>query len=335
MYNDTSVVLPITYPEITSYPAIANLFAMMNFSDSENNWKYSRYIQIANKDFELTDPICGTFSDDMEILNCPFFKMQLATKEMVLSQYASFSLFVIECIKSKKYVLANVDYYYLSCSDKFHKKHFRHELFIFGYNEEKSIFYVADFFVHSKYSFQILPFSEVDLSFQNFDKNKEIFCPMEICTYSKIPNVKCNFDISFVRDQLEDYLYSCNNHASIRFPHFPKATYGLSYYITFLEHLKPNIIDIREAYILVDHKQMMLLRLEYLKDFFATSLFDTLIEECRFLYQKNKILLNLLLKYRINRKYELLQKIIDLCKNIKELDENFTINFLKIIKKFC
>lgn len=323
------IILPYAKPQITSYPAIAYLLSIIENDVNTHEWIYSHYIQIVNKDFEESDPIRGTFTDDIAANKCPFIKMQYLKKEEMLNIYGTFKKFATCEIENGKYIVINCDHYYIPCSAYYKKAHVRHELFIYGVDIEKEIFYVADFFKNSKYSFEEVPCNNVEEAFIGFEKIKKEFDNFEIIMDQKLSNTYF-LDIQKIRNDLVEYIDSSS--CSKRFGRNVVAAYGISYYKAMKKHCVANIMDIREAYVLYDHKRIMVNRLKYLKQIYKTNLFDGIINEFLILGQKLYLLMMLYLKYSLINDHEILLKIKFLIDIIEDKDFQATYKLIENLR---
>lgn len=83
--------------------------------------------------------------------SCPWISYQRLHRTFVNNKWDSFTGFLIESIKQGYYVLAWFDHYYVPKHSFFQKIHKLHDCFVYGYDIEKEVFYIANFLTDNKY----------------------------------------------------------------------------------------------------------------------------------------------------------------------------------------
>lgn len=81
--------------------------------------------------------------------------------------------------------------YYISAYDNYMKRHMLHIILIYGYDFDKQIFYVADFFKNSKYAFSTCSFQNIGEGYSTniksyLTKAKTGYYPYKYTSFKKL-----------------------------------------------------------------------------------------------------------------------------------------------------
>lgn len=252
--------------------------------------------------------------------SCPFISW--LRNNQTTAHFIHFTEYIEYQIKQGYYLDACLDNFYLSCSEKFNKLHFIHQTFIYGFDSDERQIYISDFYDNGKYARKEVSYDEINKSIENIDYFINLYKYVAFDYKINLKLLKLSIeDYINCRDSLKKFEFSCAAYNK-------DILYGLDFYNYLIDTFgQEDYIDKRPFHLLYDHKIMMKLRLEYLE---KINVFD-LEKICR-LKTKNEALINesknlriLVLKYKIKRNDNLLQKIKDRLKSLKESDcELFT-----------
>ncbi len=331
---DVEKILPMKYPFITSYPYKANLLSvLLNYKDTIP-WLLSQYIQ-------LEFPQSYNFPRlDMFSLNnwktCPWIYYQRIGRNIINSKWDSFTDFIIECISREiyVYVFLNMDAFgYVS----------KHDKFIYGYNTEEQVFFVADFYLHTgfSYAYDKISFSEMEKAYQSTLDEDDWLSGIELINYRTIKNdffrksrINYEFDIKTIKMSLEEYLNSINSSIVIRNSNeqFKKNfVFGMDIYKQLEKYMneasKNKHIDIRPFHVLYDHKKYMLYLVYYLYNNHYISNVEKIYSSYYKMTQDALKLRNLIIKYDIKPSENILKIAYDLL-NIICSEEKKTVTSL-------
>ena len=137
-------ILPTSYPMITSWQWHATLFSIIGDDEKAKNWIFSNYIQLRCYNIEeiftgdemlLADMMPGSSS----LKECPYLLFSLMTKEQVESYCGDILTFIKKTINLGGYIYGVFDEAKILCDSGADYK-FPHELFIYGYDDEKQEF---------------------------------------------------------------------------------------------------------------------------------------------------------------------------------------------------
>jgi len=314
-----SKMLPVTYPMITSWQWHATLFSILSDDENAKKWIFSNYIQL--RCYNIEEIFTGDdmlFADIMpgssSLMECPYLKTSLMTKQQIESYCGNIIDFIIKTIDLDGYIygvfdeakiLANVDVDYK----------FPHELFIYGYDIDKEVFYVGDFTFEDKYSYNTVSFEDIrrgydvitapdDHMFKDDYKGTRglyvIFKNTDVMYY--------DVDTTLIRDTLREYLNSTDtkNHFRMMRNRFSDTTFGVEVYDRVLERINKQLsmeepdYDIRALHIMYDHKAIMYERLKYLMANGYLNYDEELLDSYGVVVRNVLTARNLLIKISIN-----------------------------------
>lgn len=324
-----NVILPIKYPIITSYTSDADILAILNSYPSTEEWIFNNYINLwGERPIDNDDELVLRFGSWHIRKACPYFKINTYNKSFFTSNIVEL---IISEINSGHYLYIQYDQYYISSSIQFKRQHFSHEMLIYGYDNKMKVFYIADFFENSKYTFVAEPFDCVESAISSALKWKEFSCDeIEFC------HIKYKFSNYFLYNSLNNFLNSENNIAENERVMIADAeakriqegqyTFGIKNYnllkFTLSRILNDKITfnDIRPLYVLFDHKVMMCERLKYLAKIGVIDFNDPVIDKYTNIMKVCKNNYNLFIKFRITNDYKLIDKILNNINTIEPLE---------------
>lgn len=215
-----------------------------------------------------------------------------------------------------------------------------HRTFIYGFDENKRILYVADHYNHRKYALAELGFDEFlkAYEFTYWDNNgdnliqsdKLLIRETQMITIAKQRPFKYEFNLEWFKMQLKDYLdatYTLHCVAAIAEAEGVKRYFGISSYNLALDHLDELIKNEKECSkdwktftLICDHKKLLKMRMEFFRDRDICSINDEEIEKYDMLYSSSEIALNLFLKYRVSGNIKPLKKMQDILMEMKKAE---------------
>lgn len=338
-----NVILQIKYPIITSYTSDAHMLAILNNYPSTNEWVFNQYINLWGE-----EPVCNNNSLVLRFNSwlirrvCPYFNINTLYTNNFNSDIIEF---IISEIDSSYYLYILYDQYYIPNSEAYMKRHFEHEMLIYGYDTKEKIFYIADFYKNSKYTFTVAPFDCVENAIKGTLKSEQFSCDeIEFC------NTNYKFSNYLLYNSLNNFLYSKNTvaenenvileNAELEEIQKGRYTFGIKNYSLLIQslskllHEKIDFYDIRPLYVIFDHKVMMCERLKYLANMGIIDFNDSIIDKYLNIKKICVTNCNLFIKFSLTKDYNLINKIINNI-NILESLETEAITYLieKVSKK--
>lgn len=325
----TKMQLPVEYPIITSYPAYACFLSILANYSKTDDWIFDKFINLwSHIDTNGDTPF--RFGSWDYVKNCPFITFTKIKSDLLLSINNDIRHFIKSSIKNEYYVYMSYDKYYIKNTYAYNKYHSEHQMFIYGYDDEKQEYYIGEFFSGKKFDFYTISYTELEKA---IDSDREIN-PTSFVELYKYKDIDYDFDMELLRKNLMDYLYSdfsALSYENKNLQHIESQaikkdniTFGVSYYDKLIELLEINLkqkidyYDVRPFHTLYDHKSLMVKRIEYL---FKNKM---LIEDKELLNQFKEIedkvfeLRNKFLKISISKKVKSLSEIIDSLNIVKD-----------------
>ena len=333
------IILRIRYPLITTYPIFANPLSILQSEQYTYNYIYSSFIQV----------ICckknGAISFyDFNYRHCPFLNVQRFSKDIV-KEHSNY-------IESIKYFLNKKLYVYLLINPKYIRNYHweidrRHDLFIFGYDDEGQLFHIADNFT-GKYEQRTCSYQELENAIENLPHDREGYLGFNGC----IELLSLNKDMKYIepffeknvlriKDSFGNYVkgYGAWNDSSPEMRVEPygynKFQYGIDCYqflITNLLEKGISNIHFPSYFLIFDHKKHMQRIISYLEEtgFLANGkLYKEKVED---LVKISNINVNLVIKDRIAYSKKTEEKIIENYKKMESIERVMIENMLKDIQ---
>lgn len=331
--------LKVAFPMATAFPHQATLLSILQAYDECKDWIFSNYIQIFSaKKFNEGPGVIAKFDffynlyadyRYFELRTNPWLQYYKMPLYMVL-QYDSICKFLIERINNDEYAWLPISRSYIK---KYGSSGF-HVQFIYGYDTEEQIFYCGDNYI-GKYSFEKIPFSEIEAAVRNVTDQADSDLGTEGVTFLKyyyLPKwnekfSRYTFNKAKVINDIKEYLlfddygmgYRCNDFYS----------FGVECYDAMLDYWKykynsfnqDRYIDLRAISSFVDHKNIMVKRIEYMTEKNILHEND-FIQKFREIYNDMLEVRAILIKANVMQSFPsgMLKKVTDLfckCKDIE------------------
>ncbi|MBB6024304.1 hypothetical protein HNR77_005412 [Paenibacillus sp. JGP012] len=221
----STTVLPIGKPIIAPWSYNGHIFSILSAGKQD-------YLPWLNSNFLTLELTQGMTRDDKVILfkyiSCPFISDQKINRKSIKHWHSDTVKFFKECINLNYYIYLFVDQFYVSCYHNYKKEHIPHDPMIFGYDDSKRVFFMADFMVakdnFTRYQTTEVPYDEIEQAYLNlpseWDHNNGI------TLFQYCDDVEEAFNKELVKVELNDYL---NSRFSFEFYHsIMHSTYGKS-----------------------------------------------------------------------------------------------------------
>ncbi|OPX45891.1 hypothetical protein CLHUN_03640 [Ruminiclostridium hungatei] len=342
-------ILPVVYPPINGYPHKGALFSMLMAREECKPWVFSNFIQIyALKDLYNRGMRTGTIdffynlygdwtyfhlkaNPWIRINSMPFEFFKLIKSDIVD--------FIKTCINRNLYLFFDIDMYYIPAYKLiFNKNHLLHEIFIYGYDDDKNVFYMGDN-TTGKYNHDQVTYEQITASTNALleiygDNNEDTvlhnYREKSIYMMSIGKNVERNgqdpffskdvFEINIKKiiNDLKEYLLLDNYAEGYKYSNY--YVYGIDCYNELLKFVRYAMetnqwVDRRAFYSFIEHKKLMLLRMEFINGNYDLN---RLIERYSNLVNGFNILMVLILKANNIKANDLWERIIVKLKEYKE-----------------
>ena len=343
------ITLPVVYPTITTFPPYADALAIMESYEECLDWVFSHYIQVAA--VEVLDgakdnirsimPCFFVDFDNRRIINTiadsiflnreinPFLNIFEIPNTMIEQMGVSYVSFIRTAISQSMYVYAYCDIskireYNQNASES-------HEVFIYGFDDERRIFQYADFPNNRshKYMFSECSYDEIEKAFNGI---KNVFIPIvkSIGLVQYESRGPFTFNMEYVKESIVEYLYPDKQKTKQlaeyidsfvhngAFMWNTELYWGINVYDYFIRAYIKGAVDIRLVHAMYEHKKMMVKRLEYFRDRGYLNVAAEYIDRYQRIEREMIRSRNLVLKYNMTHDIRLLKTMSVIMSNERE-----------------
>lgn len=348
MCGNSSISLPFTIPKYKTYPLNTAINGILEAVNDDKIWLYNNYISLwiyANK---YVKGYMGDFKYDM---NPEYYEQCPMLKNEIIELYKTDNIIEIikDSISAKKYIFTEVDTYYIDSwwLESETKIHSSHEILVMGYEDEKKVVLVADFFKHI-YSIKEIPYLDFRMAFDanmGYIRERDKVESVNILSFQYLNNKNYSFDLVRIRNMISDFLNSKEdtiNDESNLFTECEKVVYGIECLDRIIEYLEQCVnegdrLDYKTIHLIYIFNDVMSARIKYMIEnqyILNGEKIQEIQKEFDKLVHKSIILRNLFMKYNVKKERKYGETIIEKVKvmfeqlqsNLKELSDYFDNN---------
>lgn len=296
-------------------------------------WIYAKYINcIYNPKSKIIFDHCIStsgrfFSHEKAML----FQRFILKNEIFNLDVMDFVEWTKDFLDKDWYVLGYFDEYHIKAKAAYGKIHFRHGIFIYGYDDAEELFYGIGYVDFAKYKTFTFSYDEFRLALPtDFDRENEKFNPHDIDliqfnVVKENPDYKFEFNLKEVYTCISDFLNSRDSFVEGR----KDLVYGIECEREFANYIldsKNSYLDIRYSRLFMELKDIMVRRLNYLVE--INALPPNIVEEYKEIAKMQTTVHLLFIKYELRRKEDIPARAAAIINNIIEAE-------LKILPKIC
>jgi hypothetical protein len=234
--------------------------------------------------------------------------------------------YLIDKIDNNSYPLLALDHYFIQNSALYQKQHHMHDIaLVYGYDQQAKVIYLADNF-DTLYRYRPLQasFDQVVAARRYVENNPP--CPERLLAYCLYINLKeCyQFNSLDIIRVLNDYL---NSRGPLSFRNDQAFTqgekvFGVGIYniLRNMLDIKSNLmgnIDVRAFHVLTNHKSIILMLIDYLKEQGRLESYDINQQNFKQILDLCIVLRNLLLKAIISDDMKILERAANLLDELR------------------
>lgn len=246
--------------------------------DNVKGWFMSCFINIMYRYeypqyFDYTDyKIFYDYIFDKDVMTASFIP-SINTKE----HFSSF-------IEQDKYIYAWIDQFYISSTQYFDNEHNIHPVMIYGYDDEKDIYYCVGFSIRKSVYYLEVKRDEYHealdkvLNVKKYINDDDYFCLFKIRS-----NTRSTFVLERFINELKNYIGGKGSsstaylarHEVLKTPeYYNRSVFGIEVTRSFCDILKNGmndrrVFDYRVMHMICENKKLIFLRLQYLEEMFA------------------------------------------------------------------
>ena len=247
------------------------------------------------------------------------------------------------------YLFMPIDTSEISNYTSYQKYRVPHHIFLYGYNDEKRVFYCSEFFSFSSapYSAQTVRYEELEAAFYQLQaQQKENVMGNEWAQWMKdvqllhsFTEYMDKFSVNRLVVGLEHYLNERDCYGNKDY--LPGVSYGFAIYDLLMEYVKgvsvksQSGLDVRGPSLLFFRFRYMKLQVKFLQETYPD--FAESLEPFVLLYAKleseSRSLLSLAMKFQIDRKEKILTRLSEKTRQLKQNDWAVTKDYIECLKR--
>ncbi|WP_027629583.1 hypothetical protein [Ruminiclostridium cellobioparum] len=294
-------------PIVSTYTSYGSLFSIIQ--DKMWPWVFNNFIQIR---YARGWKIYAFDNHHMFLSNCPNIAYYILPQGIIINKWnKSLKELIIDSVNSDYYLFLYVDRYYISKSDYYLNYHFPHEIFIYGYDLEKDIVYIADNLQGGKFIKTECSFEEIENGYWHVKGDYTFLIDVRLLKLKD--DISSNFDLEQVRLGLDSYLHSKR---TVDLLDEQKCDFGFDAINRLFWELENQSkekaeIDIRPFHLLYEHKILMEMRVKYMVEQ------GYILDNCNLIRNLSDLkndyfsLRNMLIKINIKRDSKMMRDIIN------------------------
>lgn len=295
-------------------------------------WFYSNYVNL----YALPE-ILLFLSNDFVNKEEPLLHYDTISKDNLLEWNINIIYFLRQAIDQGKYINTDLNEKFLSYSGK--QYDYVHDAFIYGYNDDKKIFYMRGFNKTGLYGSVIATYDEVEQAYKtSLNVEKETFInlikPNELT--EKYP-----FDLYRFHIQLDDYYHSTNyTYRDVQLDGYlhnrEDVVFGLQCYDMIREKIHQNAPPNENLILfhtLWEHKNIMLLRIRFMEKYAFMPMNNKIYLEYQKIANDAMVIRNIALRNKISQKNSSISNIYTIINRIESAENKVLPLFLKYTEK--
>lgn len=293
--------LPIHTPVVDVYIHHAFPVSVLPENLLKNGWIHGRFISLeyiikSPEEQYLDYPYYDFFADD-DVFIKGFYWLPFRTKKEKQKLIGQ----IRECIDHGEYIHASWNEKYIPDTEFYQKRDFTHSCFIYGYNDEKSIFYTVNYLADMQWH-------EFEVDYDCFlhavlpDKDREPKGYIGFEAYRKSPVSDKEFDYEQMKKELHRFIFT------------RKKRIGINAGRAFLRDAgktaeKGEYIPRQSVYILYEHLSRMMERFTFLNENGYTEIDLRDIKQLDVLREDFRLCIRLWLKYHLRQETETIRRM--------------------------
>lgn len=310
--------LLINKPQIITHPDHAFFQSIFSVNSCYQNWLYTNFIQLYCNfpKSKISKAIDLDFLCQYEYSN--FVDIQLIYRNIYEYENRNISCIDYFCdlLERNLYLIIAVDEMYLSFSHSYNRYHFKHPLFLYGFNKEKGVFNASYYSSKGYVAEGLVKFSEVEYAFSGFISMLGVNNGLLIRAISSV-EAKYEVNVEVIQKGVEEYIYPPSVSLDMAFvgKSMTGKVFGLNIYEALLTYNKLIADGINQEFIpsyknyhaLYEHKVIMLHRINYLKEIGVLSSIS--IKQYSEIVDKALAIRNLYIKCLLTKNLDSLQSV--------------------------
>ncbi len=333
-------ILPVAQPIITHSPPVAYLSSILGNNPATYSWFMNHYVNIYIHNGGYFD---NFYDRVMFYHGCPWLQVVQLRREIVLNLCDKIIDYVKALLEQEFYVYALANVQYIEAYGR--NQYYGHNFLIYGYDDDKQEFLIADFFNRGRYGTARCSYDNVELALQTAHMEKDF---VNLIYGVKLKNIEYTFEVNMLSVMLKEHLDSTNlfykyktcpeeeyysNKSGNDYNYFgfeemqSLYSFGLTFYDKLCDMIVSNSSKLlRPIDLIYEHKIMMKYRTEYLmaNQYISEKFYLRLKEKIEDLRKLSLLTRNLYLKHLMRPEREIIKKLPSQIQELKVLDQDFS-----------
>lgn len=347
-------VLPWRPPQTKAWPDTNFLLSVIQDIPNGLEWALNSHIQMrtavyVNYQWDIQDMRISFYPYAMHDLTpnifdqCPFIDKYAIPRSFVSDYFKRFSSFVEYAIWQECYISLYVDQFF---RQDIGETGYRHPIYIYGYDASRGVIYALDNFEYGKFASKEITYDDMQKAYDLVDPEQ---WESSVFMY-RVKKHSYEFVPGFASEQLKDYLNPrkgicyfdrmlCPEKIHDGKDYYNAVYFGMEcydllkkYILLLLDaHSSQAVYDVRNFCMIIDHKELMVQRYGFMvqngyvkEDMELSNVFKRQLD-------RSRIMLNMLLKYGVKQKEDILVQILRMLDDFIA-DEKISIrNFINLI----
>lgn len=337
-------ILQLQEPIIQHNPANAYLFSIIGNEPDEYAWIMNNFVNLRYNVYTQYDDF---FRNDMWY-NCYHITENRFTQEFINQIFTDYFEMVKNLIDRGYYIYLYLNTRYIPIYNQ--KNDCWHNAMIYGYDEDKGLVYIADFFDGRSFGTGTCTVEEFKIAYPYPKEKDGFYYDLWNRAFRKKKDYKFQFNIRDLYIRLKDYVegidinathyysFDSNDMEDLEFDHFEEGfdyVYGNRVYDAICGDLIKGDLKVRALHLILEFEYLMCKRVRFLEENGYLKSDSGLYEESENLYNEAKIIRNLFLKWELagsfseNRR----QGICDKLMSLKEHEKNFIVKLMANLRE--
>jgi len=166
------IILSMQDPLISSYPNYGHIFSIIGSKTKDYiPWVYNHFVQLYVPN-NFDDGIRIDYATPSILKSIPWIETNQINRKVISSKWNDIVDFLRDYINCNYYVYALYNVGKITAYKS--KEFWHHDALIYGYDDDKKIFYFADNFKNGKYSLGIVSYEEIRNANKSFNEHHEV-----------------------------------------------------------------------------------------------------------------------------------------------------------------
>lgn len=332
-------ILNISKTPISTYPHTAHMAAFLWNDSRIYPWLMNCFIKLFSWDLENMD------YEDFWFLDCPVLLCERLSRSMIQRRWGNYLSFIEDGIDMGYYVYLIVKTGEIRAYGGYK---YPHDLLIYGYDNEKRVFFISDFFQGRHYGKQAASYEEMEKALIYDDKTYTCHWVFHDDMILIKPNHydKFEFQPERVATSISDYLAArptvCT-YSRVKLnteKEIDNHVFGMDCYKILKSHIRKNMDGYGPSehwrqvfHLMYEHKAVMKERVKYMRDIGVLRNGECNLQHCVDMESDAHLIRNMYIKYVIRGNKSMLQKLDLMIKGLEEKEYKYLSEICKDIRR--